>query len=187
MQWSILFAGPAGAGKTQAVSAVSDAKTFCGEKRATDDTQVSRLSPGGGLAVGVMNVGTGDKVLLQDAPSQFNFLWDILVDQAKGVVLLIDHRRDDPVADLDEHLRELRARIGRRFKPIVIGITHVDEAPYRPPDIYQRVLRSGCACSECCPPIIQVDARRATDVQTLLLILTSMMDVAATVSSGFSH
>jgi hypothetical protein len=189
MEWTILFAGPVGAGKTQAVSTISDIEVVCTEELATDETRTLKPHTTVALDVGVMNLGAGDKVRLLGSPGQgrFDFMWDILIEQAKGLVLLIDHSREESVADLEHYLAQLRARMGSRPKPIVIGITHVDLAPHRPLAIYQAAWRTRCACSECRPPLFKVDAREAADVQRLMMVLTSMLEVAAKVPNGYAH
>lgn len=189
MEWNILFMGPVGAGKTQAVAAISDIAPVRTEEAATDHTLQRKPLTTVAMDVGVMGLGADDRVRLLGAPGQerFSFMWDILLEQAKGVVVLIDHSREDPVADLEYYLGQLRDRTKDARKPVVVGITHVDAAPQRPLEIYQRAWRPGCVCSECRPPVFEVDAREAEDVRTLLIALTSILDVAERVPHGFAH
>jgi signal recognition particle receptor subunit beta len=180
MEWSILFAGPVGAGKTQAIRTISDIEVVSTEALATDEVAQLKQNTTVAMDMGVLHLDGHDKVRLYGAPGQsrFDFMWDILLQQARGLVLLIDHSRADPVADLDFYLSDLLDRMGHRPLPVVIGITHMDLAtsadlqPYH--DYLSHRAASGMAGVA---PIFEVDARHARDVRTLLMTLTSMLDM----------
>lgn len=180
MEWSILFAGPVGAGKTQAIRTISDIDVVGTEADATDETAQLKESTTVAMDMGVMYLDGGDKVRLYGAPGQvrFDFMWDILLEQARGLVILIDHSRPDPVADLQFYLRQLSDRMGSRPIPVVVGVTHMDLGassdltPYRESLSQQAAGVVGSAF-----PVLEVDARCGRDVKTLLLALTSMLDM----------
>ena len=164
MEWTILFAGPVGAGKTQAVSTISDIEVVCTEELATDETRTLKPHTTVALDVGVMNLGAGDKVRLLGSPGQgrFDFMWDILIEQAKGLVLLIDHSREESVADLEHYLAQLRARMGSRPKPIVIGITSTWRRTGRWPSTRRRGAPDARAANVARPSSRWTHARRRT-------------------------
>ena len=142
MEWSILFMGPVGAGKTQAVRSASDIEVVSTDVRASDAT--ARLKPDTTVAmdVGAIHTPAGRRVRLLGAPGQdrFDFMWDILLRQAHGVVLLVHHGAPDPLADLEHHLGQLARRVRGRGLPVLVAATHGDKAPHRPVDAYARHL-----------------------------------------------
>ena len=180
MEWSILFAGPVGASKTQAIRTISDIEVVSTEAAATDDIAMFKENTTVAMDMGVLHLEGQDKVRLYGAPGQsrFDFMWDILLLQARGLVLLIDHSRPDPIADLDFYLQELLDRMGQRPLPVVVGITHMDVGassdlgPYR--DYLSRRVTPTLGGVT---PVFEADARSSRDVRTLLMALTSMLDM----------
>lgn len=181
MEWSILFLGPVGAGKTQAIRTISDIEVVSTEAAATDETALLKNLTTVAMDMGVMNLDGHDKVVLYGAPGQdrFDFMWEILLTQARGLVLLLDHSKQDPVADLAHYLTQLRRLEGGMQRPIVIGVTHADLASWRPLGLYHDYLRAHATdFGGATIPVFRADARARRDVNNLLLALTSMMDFA---------
>jgi len=181
MEWSILFAGPVGAGKTQAIRTISDIEVVGTEAAATDETAQLKESTTVAMDMGMLHLEGGDKVRLYGAPGQtrFDFMWDILLEQARGLVLLIDHSRPDPVADLGFYLKQLCARMGDRQIPVVVGVTHVDLGASRDLSLYRdNLLQLSAGAVGGAFPVLEMDARSPHDVKTLLLALTSMLDMS---------
>jgi len=181
MEWSILFAGPVGAGKTEAIRTISDIDVVGTEEGATDEVAQLKDNTTVAMDMGLMRLDGGDKVRLYGAPGQkrFDFMWDILLEQACGLVVLVDHSRPDPVGDLHFYLGQMCERMGGRQVPVVVGVTHVDFAgacnlaPYRESLQAHPAILGGAAC-----PVLIVDARSRRDVRALLLALTSMLDIS---------
>jgi signal recognition particle receptor subunit beta len=180
MEWSILFAGPVGAGKTQAVCTISDIDVVDTEAAALDDTLLRKDNTTVAMDMGVMHLDGGDKVRLYGAPGQarFDFMWDILLEQACGLVLLIDHSRPDPIKDLSFYIDQMYERMGVRPIPVVVGVTHMDLgvtrdlAPYR-----DHLLGHAASTVGGVTPVLEVDARSPSDVRALLLVLTAMLEM----------
>jgi signal recognition particle receptor subunit beta len=180
MEWSILIAGPVGAGKTQAIRTISDIEVVSTEVAATDDIAFFKENTTVAMDMGVLHLAGHDKLRLYGAPGQsrFDFMWDILLLQAKGLVLLIDHSRPDPIADLGYYYQELQDRMGPRPLPVVVGVTHMDIGassdlvPYR-----DYLLRCVTPTLGGVTPVFETDARSPRDVRTLLMTLTSMLDM----------
>lgn len=81
MQWGILFMGPVGAGKTQAIDTISDIEVVNTDERASDQTRLMKSSTTVSMDVGTLQLGEGAKLRLYGAPGQdrFDFMWDILL------------------------------------------------------------------------------------------------------------
>ncbi len=171
-----------GAGKTQAVRTISDIEVVSTEAGATDETALRKSNTTVAMDMGVMHLGEGDKVRLLGSPGQerFDFMWDILLDQAKGLVVLVDHSRSSAVADLRFYAERLALRGAGRWVPWLVGVTHVDEAANCDMRPYQRMLATMPGPPGMGPvPVLPVDARAPADVRALLLTLTSMLEVTA--------
>jgi signal recognition particle receptor subunit beta len=180
MEWSILFAGPVGAGKTQAIGTISDIEVVGTEAATTDETALRKDNTTVAMDMGVLRLDGGDKLRLYGAPGQvrFDFMWDILLEQASGLVLLIDHSRPDPVKDLGFYFEQMCERMASRPMPLVVGITHMDLGASRDLTPYHDVLRGHRVNAVGSVfPVLEVDARSADDVKTLLLVLTSMLEM----------
>ena len=180
MEWSILFAGPVGAGKTQAISTISDIDFVDTDVAATDKTLLRKDSTTVAMDMGVMHLDGGDKVRLYGAPGQvrFDFMWDILLEQARGLVLLIDHSSPDPIKDLGFYLSQMYDRMRTRAVPVVVGVTHMDQGSSRDLTPYQNHLsRFATNAMGGVFPVLEVDARNHEDVKTVLLVLTSMLQM----------
>jgi hypothetical protein len=163
MDWRILIVGPVGAGKSQLIRTISDVTELSRAETPTD--------------VGALRLREGVRVRLDGAPGpqHLRFMWDALLNRSQGVVVLIDHSRPHPAADLDEHLRELRQRPGAKSKPILAGITHADQSPGRGLQPYHDVWRARHNAS---PLVFAVDARKREQVRSLLLAMTAMLEIA---------
>lgn len=180
MEWNILFMGPVGAGKTEAIRSISDIEVVDTDVLATDDTQFLKSHTTVSMDVGTLHLVGQDKLRLYGAPGQdrFDFMWDILLEQSKGVILLLNHNSADPVADLDHYLQALEERtVGRRL-PMVIGVTHTDLQPERPLGIYHdHLLRRGCKVYDMTPPVMEMDARDRRHVQAALIAMTALLEM----------
>lgn len=182
MEWSILFAGPVGAGKTQAIVTASDIEVVSTEAAATDETARMKADTTVAMDMGVMRLGEGDRIRLLGAPGQerFDFMWEILLEQARGLVLLVDHSRSTALADLRFYVDHLGQRDGGRWIPWVVGVTHVDQGPSADLSAYRSLLTEVALPGGLGPvPVLEVDARQRRDVRALLLTLTAMLEVTS--------
>lgn len=180
MQWNILFMGPVGAGKTKAIHTISDIEVVNTDARATDETQLIKSSTTISMDVGTLQLAGNDKLRLYGAPGQarFDFMWDILLAQSKGVILTLNHNRPDPVADLNQYLCAIEERMFRRKIPIVIAVTHMDLQPDRPLSIYHKYLaHRGCMACEILPPVLEMDARDKKHVSATLIAITALLEM----------
>ena len=128
-QYKIVFAGPVGAGKTTAIQSLSDIEVVSTEAKASDDVRKMKPTTTVAMDYGVMKLDNGDQVRLYGAPGQkrFDFMWDILTENALGLVVLVNAAAPDPVLDLRLYLDAFRALIDRTA--VVVGVTHIDQGP----------------------------------------------------------
>ncbi|QNP49311.1 GTP-binding protein [Diaphorobacter aerolatus] len=180
MEWSVMFMGPVGSGKTTAVRTISDIEVVSTDARATDDVLTMKSHTTVAMDVGVLALGDKDKLRIYGTPGQdrFDFMWDILLNQSKGVLLVVNHAADDAVAQLDHYYRDLAARQGERNLPIVVCVSHMDAKPDVPLDIYHRYFRETVGLdAENVPPILSMDARDKSQVRAALVAMTALLEM----------
>lgn len=159
----IVFSGPMGAGKTQAIASLSDIPVVSTEVQNTDLDANAKLLTTVGMDYGELTLEGGSSIGLYGTPGQerFSFIWPILSQGALGVVILIDHSAADPVADLANYIKIFEDIYDGR---IVIGVSQVDKKPEREFAIY----RDWLAQNNKNFPVFPVDMRKKDDV--LLLV-----------------
>jgi signal recognition particle receptor subunit beta len=180
MEWRILFLGPVGSGKTQAVRTMSSIEVVGTEAAATDETRLLKNDTTVAMDMGVMELGGDDRVVLYGAPGQdrFDFMWEILLDQTKGLVLLLNHSAKNPLADLAHYIHRLRELCNSRPPALVVGVTHTDVERASSLDIYRNFLQNNASdFGGQRLPVLRVDARKKNDVRSMLLALTSMLEI----------
>lgn len=162
----IVFTGTMGAGKTQAITSLSDIAVVSTEAKNTDAGVHRKGQTTVGMDYGELVLEGGERIGLCGTPGQarFSFVWPVLCQGALGVVLLIDHSSKDPLGELRFFLETYS-----QFYDgcIVVGVTHTDIAVEgRSPDIYQDwLIEMGSTL-----PCFEVDMRERDDV--LLLVET---------------
>lgn len=179
MEWNIAFMGPVGAGKTTAISSVSDIDCLDTEVAHYEGSpDSSKLTTTVALDMGVLELGGDDRLRLQGAPGQqrFDYMWDILLAQAQAVVILVGAGAQAQ-QELDFYLAQVRRLTeGQgRAVPVVIGLTHADAVQ---DSAGLRFAGQGCPCSQCQPPIVPVDARERGSVVRLLQVVTALLEVS---------
>lgn len=181
MEWGVLFMGPVGAGKTQAIQSISDIEVVNTDVQATDATRQLKTHTTVSMDVGVLHLSGNDKLRLYGAPGQdrFDFMWDILLQQAKGVALILNHASADPLAEMAHYLQAISERVPASGLPLAIGVTHTDQNPGVCLSMYENYLRQKkilfCGVM---PPVIEVDARVASHVRSLLLVMVAQFEMA---------
>ena len=161
----IVFTGPMGAGKTKAIASLSDTPVLSTDVQNTDLDAHANTVTTVGMDYGELTVEGGTNIGLYGTPGQerFSFLWPILVQGALGVIILVDHSAVDSVQVMARYLATFDKIYQGR---IIIGVSHIDDNPERPFDIYREWLRD----NERNLPIFPVDMRKKEDV--LLLVET---------------
>ncbi|MCL2021472.1 MAG: ATP/GTP-binding protein [Betaproteobacteria bacterium] len=168
----IVITGPVGAGKTTAVSTLSDIEPVQTDAVASDMTAQRKRTTTVAMDYGRLDLGGGEHVHLYGTPGQerFDFMWEILCEGCIGLVLLVDNSRPAPLNDLSFFLKSFVRQI--RQTRFVIGVTHMDKAPNPGLPKYHEILNK----LEFNVPIFEVDARSEADMRTLLKALLYSLD-----------
>jgi signal recognition particle receptor subunit beta len=171
-QYKIIFTGPVGAGKTTAISSISDLAPIKTDAAASDMTKNRKASTTVAMDYGVMNLEGGEKVHLYGTPGQerFDFMWDILTTGGIGLILLLDNTRADPFQDLRFFLNAFDKFINATA--VAIGVTQMDVSQ-KPSisDYHQQLQGMGLK-----PPLFAVDAREHNDISMLVQALLYTLD-----------
>ncbi len=171
-QYKIIFTGPVGAGKTTAISSISDLAPIKTDATASDMTKNRKASTTVAMDYGVMNLEGGEKVHLYGTPGQerFDFMWDILTTGGIGLILLLDNTRADPFQDLRFFVNAFDKFINATA--VAIGVTQMDVSQ-KPSisDYHQQLQSMGLK-----PPLFAVDAREHNDVSMLVQALLYTLD-----------
>jgi len=177
MEHVILFAGPMGAGKSTAIATLSDIEVVTTEAANTERHVVDKATTTVALDYGEITIGDEEKVRLYGVPGQsrFDFMWTILRERARGLVLLVNNDDVDPIASMLERLAPFEDLLRRRA--VVIGVTRSDVAPR--PSTADYAAAVSAAHPGVVLPILTVDARDLTRMRTLLLTLVSLVEAAA--------
>ena len=168
----IIFTGPVGAGKTTAISAISDIPPVITDESASDMTKSRKANTTVAMDYGVMNLDRTDRIHLYGTPGQerFDFMWEILTEGGIGLILLLNNSRPDPFQDMRFFLNAFGEFI--KTTRVVIGVTRMDES--RRPTIADYHLQLEDTDNKI--PIFEVDARERRDVSLLIEALLYSLD-----------
>jgi signal recognition particle receptor subunit beta len=172
----IIFAGPVGAGKSTAVSVLSDTPVISTDQQASDMTRSKKAATTVAMDYGIMKLGDSERVHLYGTPGQerFDFMWEILQKGALGLVLLIDNSRKSPLDDLEFYLKGFADLIGKT--KVVIGINFMQSGGTPSLADYYRVLLDDKRPQRLNPAVFAVDARCKSDMVMLVQALLYSID-----------
>jgi signal recognition particle receptor subunit beta len=170
----LVFTGTMGAGKTTAITTISEIPPVSTDVQRSDEITDEKITTTTALDFGQVTLPQGDVLRLYGTPGQgrFDFMWKILSEGAIGVVVLVDNRRPDPIADLREYLTAFNDVV--RGSRAVIGIGRMDTHPHPDLDAYYEA----CAELDLHAPIVSVDVRSRQDVLLLLDILFNQIEAS---------
>ncbi len=171
-QYKIIFTGPVGAGKTTAISSISDVPLINTDAVASDMTKQRKEGTTVAMDYGIMNLNDGEKIHLYGTPGQerFDFMWDILTTGGIGLILLLDNSRADPFLDMKFFLNSFDGFIAKTG--VAIGVTQMDVSANPSIEEYHQNLQSlGLKI-----PVFSVDAREKNDVSILVQALMFSLD-----------
>lgn len=121
-----------------------------------------------------LNLAPAHKVAeqLRQAKAEGNryFMWDILTENALGLVLMLRGNSPDPVADLRTYVTEFRDFIDRTS--LVVGITHSDQGGWQTRQMVSREL----VAMGLPPTAMDTDARSRAHMATLVKALIYGID-----------
>lgn len=171
-QHKVLFVGPVGAGKTTAISVLSDKEIVNTDVKVSDMTRFRKSQTTVALDYGVVTLKDDLRVHLYGTPGQqrFDFMWEILQHGLTGLAILVDHSRRTPLDDLAFFLdwyqtlpQQTRLAVGVNF--------HGDGAPAAFSG-YRAVLQQRGLDS----PVLPIDARNRDDMRRLIHALVHEPD-----------
>ncbi len=168
----IIFTGPIGAGKTTAISVLSDIAMVSTDEVASDMTRNRKVATTVAMDYGVMNLDGQERIHLYGTPGEerFDFMWDILSKGGIGIILLVNNARPDPFQDMHFFLDAFEKYLN--LKKVVIGVTKMDEV--KQPAISDYHLQMEVSGRKL--PIFEVDAREYRDVSLLIEALLYSLD-----------
>lgn len=132
--YKIIFAGSVGAGKTEAIRSLSDKEIVTTEEIASDEVKQLKKTTTVAMDYGIMKLNTGEQVRLYGTPGQkrFDFMWEVLSENALGLVLLINAKSKNPVQDMIDYMQDFRPLIDS--SAMIVGITHAEDMSW---DLHQ--------------------------------------------------
>lgn len=171
MEHKILFTGVAGAGKTTAITAVSEIPPMSTDVK-NSDLSLGKETTTVGLDFGELTLEGGDKLRLYGTPGQarFDFMWQILARGALGIIILVDNRRPDPLADLDIYLSSFKTLIEETACVVAVGRTDTHPSPDL--EVFSAHLQTrGVLC-----PVLPIDVRDSAQVMQILELLMLQLE-----------
>jgi signal recognition particle receptor subunit beta len=171
-QHKIIFTGPVGAGKTTAITAISDIKPISTEQAATDETKDKKELTTVAMDYGSMRLDNGEMLHLYGTPGQerFNFMWDLLIDGSIGVIIMVDDANPAPLDDLQGFVSAFSEFI--QDHAVVVGVSRMELGKGLKIEDYRGALmKSGLNV-----PVFEVDARQHDDVMMLVQALLYSLD-----------
>ena len=170
--YKIIFTGPVGAGKTTAISSISDVPPLLTDEVASDMTRLRKDATTVAMDFGMMFLEDGERIHLYGTPGQqrFDFMWDILCNGSIGLILLIDNSREHPFMDMRFFLESFKRFIDETR--VVIGVTRTDLSPNPTLNEYH----DGLKAMNMNVPVFEVDARKRRDVVILMESLIYSLD-----------
>lgn len=169
--FKIVFAGPPGAGKTTAITALSDTPPVATDVRNTD-ANLSKSNTTVGLDFGLIDLGNGQSVRLFGTPGQqrFKFMWRVIATDALGLVILNDNSLADPLAELTVYLDAYKDLLPAMN--CVVGVGRMPHSPSPSIDDYSDLLSARGLLM----PVLPVDVRDRDDVLMLVEIVLAQAE-----------
>lgn len=171
-QYKIIFTGPVGAGKTTAITSISDEMPIATEAQASDFIKLKKPETTVAMDYGIIRVNGGEKIHLYGTPGQerFDFMWEILTKGGIGLILLLDNTRADPFFDMKFFLETFSDFIKKTR--VAIGVTQTDLSQTPMIDCYrEQLIKLGVNF-----PVFSIDARKKNDVSLLVQSLLYSLD-----------
>lgn len=169
--YKLIVAGPVGAGKTAAICALSDKAVVTTEENASDDIKHIKKTTTVAMDYGVMKLEDGESVRIYGTPGQrrFDFMWEILSENALGLILLVNAQDANPLEDLGYYLEKFMPLISS--STLVVGVTHAENMPW---DLHYR-LSAYLQAQGVAANVTPVDARERTQMRELVKSLIYML------------
>lgn len=171
----IVFTGSVGAGKTLAISQLSEIPVISTDVKSNEVSVLrKKVTTTVAMDYGELSLNETTKLHLYGTPGQkrFDFMSHILCKGALGLIILIDNSHENPLQELDYYLT-LNARF-LMTHPAVIAVTHMDEANTLSLQAYQAYLAERGKSF----PVMRTDARVKGHILLLLQMLVNEIEEA---------
>ncbi len=170
----IVVAGSVGSGKTTAIASLSDFAPITTDTRPSDSITRKKSTTTVAMDYGEIRLAEHLKLFLYGTPGQkrFDFMSEMLCENAWGMLLLIDDTDPNPLEELAYYLQLFRPNLARLR--LAIGITHCDDKAAKTPVLYK--YRDHLKQLGHDFPVQAVDAR---DQDSLVGLLISLVPLAA--------
>jgi len=170
--YKIIFTGPVGAGKTTAITSISDVPTVMTEESASDETKHLKDSTTVAMDYGAIILKDATRINLYGTPGQkrFDFMWEILTNGGIGLLLFIDGSDTEALNNLKFFISSFHKFIEKTS--VVVGITKQDELKNYELKDFRNALGPGQPII----PIFEVDARDKKDIALMVETLLYTID-----------
>lgn len=167
--------GTVGAGKTTFVQTLSEIEVVNTDRPATDETLLLKSDTTVALDFGRLILSPNMDLHIYGTPGQsrFDFMWDLLIQNAHTYILLVAAHRPDNF----QYSREILTFINQRVQiPMLIGLTHTDcPGAIEPAEIIS--LLGYDSKDKNCPPIIKVNpTERASVIEALVVLMALVIE-----------
>lgn len=171
--YKVVICGPVASGKTTAIATLSDIEPVKTDAIPTDEVKQVKDETTVAMDYGVINLDGQTRVHLFGTPGQrrFDFMWDIMLEGALGLILLVNNDSNDPEGDLESFLLALSEFVGKM--PFCVGVTHRDMDTQPSIAAYRSILAKHGHRNI---PVFSVDARSREDMNSLLLAILGMIE-----------
>lgn len=171
IEYKFLVTGTVGAGKTTFISAISEVPVISTDVK-NNDASVDKQLTTVAFDYGQVTISKNERLRLYGTPGQqrFSFMWKVLAQGAMGIIILVDHTRPDPIADLKIYLDNFASLIARTGSVVCLCKMEQDKFP-RLDDFDEVIAKYNIIC-----PIIAADVRKKNEVLKILDLLLTQLE-----------
>lgn len=169
----LVVAGSVGAGKSTFVRTLSEIEVVDTDRTATDGTALFKPETTVALDFGRLVLSPNMDLHIYGTPGQarFDFMWDLLIQNAHCYILLVAANRPNDVNDA----REIVSFISDRVQiPMIIGLTHLDcPGALTPEEILTNLGYD--IHDKHRPPVVNINPNDRTTVLEAMVVLMALV------------
>jgi hypothetical protein len=169
----LVVAGTVGAGKSTFVRTLSEIEVVDTERPATDETLLLKPETTVALDFGRLVLSPNMDLQIYGTPGQarFDFMWDLLIQNANNYILLVAAHRPNNFQDTREIISFMNQRVQI---PMVVGITHTDCPGALPTEEIMTALGYDMHQKNR-PPIVKVNPTERSSVLEALVVSMALL------------